>query len=103
MRVVDPGHEYQILIPVEGQAGYESAPIKFQKGPIKEVGVNGIQNIDLINILIDRMIHLQTMNEGKYACIDNEYMLAHLKGLKELDLARTAARLKRNVEGTSKS
>lgn len=102
MLIKDAGHEYQIVIPVEGEKGYESPVIKFQKGPIKEVGYNGIQNIDLISILMDRMIYLQTTNDGKYACIDNEYMILHLRGFKELDEARTRARQKRNVEGTSK-
>lgn len=101
MIVRDAGHEYQVVVPVEGGKGYESPVIKFQKGPVKEFGVNGIQNEDLLDILIDRLTYLQTFEDGKYACKDNEYALLHLRGAKENLLARTAHRIKRGVEGTN--
>lgn len=97
--VATPGHKYFVTYDDKGN----KQEIKFQDGPIKEVGVNGVQNLDLIDILMDRMNYLQTMNEGKYACIDNEYMILHLRAFKELDEARTRARQKRNVEGTNEA
>lgn len=96
------GHDYQVIVFEKGKTGYASPVIKFQNGPVKEVGVNGIQNIDLIDILIDRMIYLQTFENGKYASFDNDCMLTRLREFRTLDLARTSARKKRDVEGTSK-
>lgn len=94
--VVDPGHYYEI------DAGFgpiveELTTIKFQTGPVKENGVNGVTNEALLAILIDRLDHLQ----GKFPCNENEVALSHInKALDALE-ARTADRLSRGVEGTN--
>ena len=77
--------------------------ITFQDGPVKEVGVNGIQSEDLLEILIDRLTYLNTFENGKYACKDNEYAIIHLRGCLQNLQARTRARQKRNVEGTNQA
>ena len=41
------------------------ANVNFQKGPIKENGVNGCHNEDLIAIVLDR---LQCLNTGNFKC-----------------------------------
>ncbi len=71
--------------------------ISFQKGPIKEHGVNGIHNEDLIAIVIDRMEGFQS---GDYECSENQTALQHLRDALEALNDRTAAREKRGVEGT---
>ncbi len=51
--------------------------VNFQNGPIKEAGVNGVMNEDLIAIVIDRMRGFQS---GDYACRDNVIALTKLAG-----------------------
>ncbi len=71
--------------------------VEFQKGPIKEPGVNGIHNEDLIAIVIDRMEGFQS---GDYECSENQTALEHLRKALEALNDRTASREKRGVEGT---
>ena len=73
--------------------------IKFQNGPIQEEGVNGVQNEDLLAIVIDRLVSFQT---GDYDCRENEVALhACIDAISALRL-RTAKRQARGVEGQSK-
>lgn len=71
--------------------------LSFQKGPIKEVGVNGITNEALLAILIDRMEGFQ---KGKFKCVDNQIALEHMKVALEALQDRTRERMLRGVEGT---
>ena len=74
------------------------ATVKFQKGPIKEHGRNGIHNEDLIAIVIDR---LEGFQKTDFACDENKQALEYLyRAMEELN-SRTEARRKRGVEGTS--
>lgn len=72
--------------------------IRFQKGPIKEAGVNGISNESLLAIVIDR---LQSFQAGAYACRENHEALVKLEEAMTLLQKRTRDRLARGVEGTS--
>ena len=72
--------------------------VKFQKGPIKENGVNGVMNEDLIAIVIDRM---QGFQAGDYACRENAIALTKLEESLLWLRKRTMDRERRNVEGTS--
>lgn len=73
--------------------------VKFQCGPIKEAGVNGVANEDLINMVIDR---LKGFQNSKYACEENAEALKHFQeGLMWLR-KRTLDRELRGVEGTNK-
>lgn len=72
--------------------------IKFQKGPIQEVGVNGCQVEDLLNIIIDR---LQDFQGGNFPCIENQQALSHCRTSLEWLEYRTDMRRKRGVEGKS--
>lgn len=74
------------------------AYINFQNGPIKENGVNGIQNEDLIVIAIDR---LEGFQSGDYKCWENQDALQHLRDALEVLNDRTDGRKARGVEGTS--
>ena len=75
-----------------------SCCVNFQKGPIKEAGVNGIMNEDLIAIVIDRM---QGFQSGDYACRDNELALTKLEEALMWLRNRTNDRELRGVEGTN--
>ena len=71
----------------------------FQEGPVKEYGVNGVQNEDLLVIVIDR---LQSFQKGDFVCAENEEALCHLFHALSFLNKRTARRVKAGVEGTSK-
>lgn len=72
--------------------------IKFQQGPIKENGINGIRNEDLLAIVIDR---LETWQNGPYRCDENETALLALKEAVDALSERTARRKVLGIEGTS--
>ena len=73
--------------------------VKFQEGPINECGVNGCMNEDLLAIVIDT---LECFQAGPYACEENARALKKIEeGLGWLRY-RTAERVRRGVEGTSK-
>ncbi len=81
--------------------GYKSSftrsPIILQRGPIKEVGVNGITHEAMLAIIIDR---LRSYQKGPFACEANAFALSHCQSaLLELQ-KRTRARIARGVEGT---
>ena len=71
--------------------------IKFQNGPIKEAGINGVMNEDLIAVVIDRMRGFQS---GDYACRDNALALTKLEEALMWLRHRTDEREARGVEGT---
>ena len=72
--------------------------IKFQKGPIQEVGVNGISQEALLAIVIDR---LRSFQAGPYACSDNAAALRNCVEAIGWLQERTRRRIARGVEGTS--
>ena len=74
------------------------ADIHFQDGPIKEVGINGVANEDLLVMVMHRLRQFQ---DTDYACKENEDALKHLNGALHALRARTNDRVKRGVEGTS--
>jgi len=75
------------------------ANIKFQKGLVKEHGVNGCFHEDLIAIVIDR---LQSFQSGDFACRENALALTKLEEALLWLNHRTNDRQKRGVEGTFK-
>ena len=88
-------HQYQVTItghPLRAKF------IKFQNGPINDDNPpNGLQNEDLLAILIDRMEGFQS---GKFACEENELALFHLEAAMEALQTRTRDRVAREVEGS---
>lgn len=71
--------------------------IRFQTGPIKESGVNGLTHEALLAILIDRMDSFQA---GPYACEENEQARSALLAAQGWLKRRTEKRMERGVEGT---
>ena len=92
-------HEYAISWkgPVDGGPD-DFIVIKFQNGPIKEVGVNGVTNEALLAIVIDR---LRSFQAGPFSCQENTIAFMQCEDALEWLQRRTLARIKRGVEGTN--
>jgi len=75
----------------------ELAEINFQNGAIKEVGVNGVMNEDLLAMVIVRLQHFQ---DTEYACKENAMAITKLEEALLWLRKRTMGREQRGVEGT---
>lgn len=73
------------------------AEIHFQEGPIKEAGVNGVCNEDLITMVICRLEHFQ---KSEYSSRDNAMAITKLEEALLWLRKRTIGRENRGVEGT---
>lgn len=89
-------HEYEVNSVLEKREFF--ARVSFQNGPIKENGVNGCHQEDLLAIVIDR---LQGFQAGEYACRENAIALTKLEEAMMWLNKRTTDRQNRGVEGTS--
>ena len=80
---------------------YERPHIKinFQEGPIQEVGVNGCQLVDVLQLALDE---LSQLNE-RFPCSENVETIRHLNGALSIQAKRTADRIDRGVEGYQKA
>lgn len=88
-------HHYSVMsVDVEGGVIDD---VHFQKGPIKEHGVNGVANEDLIAMVIDR---LQSFQESEYKCRENAIAVTKLEEALMWLRKRTQDRERRGVEGT---
>lgn len=97
---VGPGgahHHYLITPKDSGKSAF--AEILFQDGPIKEAGVNGVMDENLIAIVIDR---LRGFQEGPYKCRENALALTKLEESLMWLKERSRGREARGVEGTHK-
>lgn len=75
------------------------ANLNFQHGPIAEFGVNGINNEDVINIVINRLQHFQ---ETGYKCRENALAITKLEEALLWLRCRTMRRENEGKLGTSK-
>lgn len=73
------------------------AEVHFQEGPIKECGVNGVCNEDLINMVICRLEHFQ---QSEFRCRENALAITALEEALLWLRKRTMGRENRGVEGT---
>ncbi len=73
------------------------ANIHFQEGPIKECGVNGVCNEDLIAMVVCRLEHFQ---KSEFSCRENALAITKLEEALLWLRKRTMGRENRNVEGT---
>jgi hypothetical protein len=94
-------HKYYIgrsaLVPGEPDVPYgEFGHVHFQDGPVKEFGVNGCHQEDLLAIVIDR---LQSFQAGKFSCPENALALTKIQEAMHWLNHRTTDRQKRGVEG----
>jgi len=74
------------------------AEIHFQEGPIKECGVNGVCNEDLIAMVITRLEYFQ---KSEFACRENALAITKLEEAMLWLRKRTMGREQRGVEGTN--
>jgi len=74
------------------------AQVRFQDGPIKEFGVNGCHQEDLLAIVIDR---LKSFQSGDFACRENALAITKLEEAMHWLNHRTQVRVSRGVEGTN--
>ena len=74
--------------------------IHFQEGPIKECGVNGVCNEDLLAMVISRLEHFQ---KSEFACRENALAITKLEEALLWLRKRTMGRENRGVEGTHKA
>lgn len=72
--------------------------VRFQNGEIKENGVNGCHNEDLIAIVLDR---LECFQSGDFKCRENDIAITKLEEALLWLRKRTMDREARGVEGTS--
>lgn len=75
------------------------AKIAFQDGAIKEYGVNGVANEDVISMVIARLEHWQTT---EFKCRENACAITKLEEALMWLRKRTVSRENRGVEGTHK-
>lgn len=73
--------------------------VSFQDGPIKEAGVNGVHNEDLIAMVICRLEHF---NDSPFKSRDNAMAITKLEEALLWLRKRTLGRERRGVEGTNK-
>lgn len=103
IHVVDePGasHANLYVVTIGESAICESSfHIKFQNGPIAEVGVNGLTHEVLLAIIADR---LRAFQKGPYVCRENALALTKIEEAMHWLHHRTRGRMTRGVEGTSK-
>lgn len=91
------GHHYEVFN--QGLMKVEALlRIEFQNGPVKEVGVNGVQNEHLLAVLI----HRTTILNERFPCDENMLAIRHMKLATNALQARTANRQARGVEGENK-
>ena len=95
-----PGGAHHIYMVVrckdDGAVTHTDAYIELQKGPVGEVGVNGIHNEHLLAIVKDR---LECFQEGSFACPENQGALEAVNRAMDFLHSRTADRSRRGVEG----
>lgn len=89
-------HNYEVR-PIAPSDDVPFAAVGFQNGAIKEAGVNGCFNEDLIAIVIDR---LQGFQSGEFKCRENALAITKLEEALHWLNHRTAEREARGVEGT---
>ena len=94
-------HEYEVrAVSLPGSFSDTDvfARVSFQNGPIKENGVNGCHQEDLLAIVVDR---LQCFQKGEFACRENAMALTMIEEALMWLRKRTQDRIDRGVEGTS--
>ena len=72
--------------------------LKFQAGPLQEVGVNGCSVEDVIDVLVTR---LEGFQKGPFRCRENALAITKLEEAKQWLLYRTSKRQEQGVEGTN--
>jgi hypothetical protein len=94
-----PHHFFVAKTYAEDKEIYPIQFIDFQEGPIKEYGINGVNNEDLILMVITR---LQACQDSPYKCRENAMAITKLEECLMWLRKRTLDREVKGIEGTSK-
>jgi len=87
-------HKYEIVL--SENRNIIACEVNFQNGAIQEHGVNGVQNEDLLAVVIHR---LQGFQSGKFSCRENAIALTKIQEALMWLEKRTSDRKSRGVEG----
>lgn len=90
-------HHFEVYADAGQPAPYLVGQVDFQEGPIKEAGVNGVMNEDLIAMVITRLEHF---NQTDFRCKENSMAITKLEEALLWLRKRTMGREQRGVEGT---
>lgn len=71
--------------------------VDFQKGPVKEAGINGVMNEDVLGMVLTRLEHFQ---KTQFACRENAVAITKIEEALMWLRRRTTAREQRGIEGT---
>ena len=91
-------HLYVVSYDIPNQTARGTVDIPFQRGPIQDVGVNGVSNEAVLAIVEDRLAGFQS---GEYACRENALALTKIQEAMMWLQKRTRDRVARGVEGTN--
>lgn len=91
-------HHFEVYADAGQQIPYLVGNVHFQEGPIKENGVNGVCNEDLIAMVIARLEHFQ---RSEFSSGDNATAITKLEEALLWLRKRTIGRENRGVEGTN--
>lgn len=93
-------HHFEVFAidPVSLSADKLIAKIDFQEGPIKEAGINGVANEDLLLMVLTR---LKSFQDTEWHSKENELAITKIEEAVMWLRKRTLEREARNVEGTS--
>jgi len=80
-----------------GQLEVAIARVDFQEGAIKEYGVNGVTNEDLLAMVLSRLEHFQ---QSEFKCRENALAITKIEEALLWLKKRTMDRESRGVEGT---
>lgn len=97
----DPGHggaSHVYVVPGPASTHGELLKVKFQNGPIAEVGVNGVTQEILLAIVIDR---LRSFQAGPFSSRENALALTKCEEALHWLQQRTIERMRLGVEGRS--
>lgn len=73
--------------------------VKFQAGPVHDVGINGCMVEDVIDVVLEKLKRYQI---GNLACAENEMALKHLEFAKQALVHRRKTRREQGVLDTHK-
>lgn len=91
-------HHFEVWADKGEQVPRLVGKVDFQEGPIKEAGVNGVMNEDLIAMVICRLEHFQ---KSEFSSRDNAMAITKLEEALLWLRKRTIGRENRGVEGTN--
>ena len=90
-------HHFKVYADRGQSVPFQVGEVNFQCGPIKEAGVNGVMNEDLLVMVKTR---LEYFNQTEFRCKENSMAITKLEEALLWLRKRTMGRENRGVEGT---